>query len=68
MTARHPLPVDLLVSDHARREADDARDVATAAKRPITVLDHEAFRKSLAARPDDSIDELVEELRTASKP
>lgn len=70
-TGRPPLPVEALVSDDARREADAALDVATAAKKPVTVKEHEAFRQTITARPVpavDPIDELVEELRTASRP
>jgi hypothetical protein len=63
-TAREPFPVDLLVSDHARREADDALDMA--AKKPVTVEKHQAFRESIIARPDDDIEELIQDLRTPS--
>jgi hypothetical protein len=61
----------MLATADQRREADGALDVATAAKKPFTVMDHEAFRESIATRPDktgDEIDELVDELRNASRP
>ena len=62
---RQPLPVEALVSDHARREADDALDMATAAKRTVAVV----VRESITVPAGDPIDDLVEELRnTPSRP
>ena len=69
-TGRQPLAVEMLVTDDQIRESDVALDVATAAKKPVTVMDHEAFRESITPQPVppvDSIDELVEELRTIPK-
>lgn len=67
---REPLAVESLVSEEARRETEPL-DVAVKAKRPISVQDHERFRESITDRPapaGDEIDELVEELRTVTKP
>jgi hypothetical protein len=64
--ARHSRKTASRESAALAGEADDALDMA--AKKPVTVKAHQAFRESITARHDDSIDELVEELRTASKP